>query len=59
MLISEPMLANHDAETMPKPWIKWSYQPVCVQDVPAALIRAIAMATMLPAGLIYSTYQSH
>jgi benzoylformate decarboxylase len=53
MLIGEPMLANRDAESMPKPWVKWSYQPVRAQDVPAALIRAIAIATMPPAGPVY------
>lgn len=53
MLIGEPMLANREAEMMPKPWVKWSYQPVRAQDVPAALIRAIAIATMPPAGPVY------
>jgi benzoylformate decarboxylase len=53
MLIGEPMLANREPEMMPKPWVKWSYQPVRAQDVPAALIRAIAVATMPPAGPVY------
>jgi benzoylformate decarboxylase len=53
MLIGEPMLANRDAETMPKPWVKWAYQPVRAQDVPAALVRAIATATMPPSGPVY------
>jgi len=53
MLIGEPMLANREAETMPKPWVKWAYQPVRAQDVPAALVKAIAMATMPPAGPVY------
>ena len=53
MLIGEPMLANREAETLPKPWVKWAYQPVRAQDVPAALIKAIAMATMPPAGPVY------
>jgi benzoylformate decarboxylase len=47
------MLANREAETMPKPWVKWSHQPVRAQDVPAALIKAIATATMPPAGPVY------
>jgi benzoylformate decarboxylase len=38
---------------MPKPWVKWAYQPVRAQDVPAALVRAIAVATMPPAGPVY------
>ena len=53
MLIGEPMLTNRDAETMPRPWVKWAYQPVHAQDVPAALVRAIATAIMPPAGPVY------
>ena len=53
MLIGEPMLTNREPEMMPKPWVKWAYQPVRAQDVPAALIRAIATATMPPAGPVY------
>ena len=53
MIIGEPMLANREPESMPKPWVKWAYQPVRAQDVPAALIRAIAVATMPPEGPVY------
>jgi benzoylformate decarboxylase len=53
MLIGEPMLSNRDAEMMPRPWVKWAYQPVRAKDVPAALVRAIATATMPPAGPVY------
>ena len=53
MLIGEPMLTNRDAEIMPRPWVKWAYQPVRAEDVPAALVRAIATATMPPAGPVY------
>jgi len=53
MLIGEPMLSNRDAEMMPRPWVKWAYQPVRAKDVPAALVRAIAIATMPPAGPVY------
>lgn len=53
MILGEPMLTNREAETMPKPWVKWSYQPVRGQDVPAALIKAIAIAQMPPAGPVY------
>ncbi len=38
------MLANRDPEMLPKPWVKWAYQPERAQDVPATLIRAIAIA---------------
>lgn len=39
MLIGEPLLTNREAESMCKPWVKWAYQPVRPEDVPAALIR--------------------
>lgn len=27
LVIGEPYLGNRDATTMPKPWVKWSYEP--------------------------------
>src|ERR1035438_9682869 len=27
LLIGEPYLGNREATTMPKPWVKWSYEP--------------------------------
>lgn len=53
MLIREPFLTNRDPETMPKPWVKQAYQPTRAKDVPAALVRAIATATMPPTGPVY------
>lgn len=53
MLIGEPMLANREVESIAKPFVKWAYQPVRATDVPAALVRAIATATMPPAGPVY------
>jgi len=44
MLIGRPMLANRDPEMLPKPWVKLANQPERAQDVPATLIRAIAIA---------------
>jgi benzoylformate decarboxylase len=38
---------------MPRPWVKWSYQPARAQDVPAALMRAYAIATQAPAGPVF------
>jgi benzoylformate decarboxylase len=53
MLIGEPMLTNHDPLQLPKPYVKWAYQPSRAEDVPAALMRAIAMATQAPQGPVY------
>jgi Thiamine pyrophosphate-requiring enzymes [acetolactate synthase, pyruvate dehydrogenase (cytochrome), glyoxylate carboligase, phosphonopyruvate decarboxylase] len=53
MLISEPFLTNRDETMMPRPWVKWSYQPPRAQDVPAAIMRAYAMALQPPAGPVF------
>jgi len=38
---------------MPKPWVKWAYEPVRAEDVPAAFMRAIATALQPPAGPVF------
>lgn len=53
MLIGDPLLANRDETVIAKPFVKWAYQPVIPQDVPAAVIRAIATAMLPPAGPVY------
>ncbi len=49
MLLLEPWLTNVDATMLPRPWVKWAYEPVRAQDVPAAFMRAIATAVQPPA----------
>ena len=53
MLLGDPYLTNREATKLPEPWVKWSYQPARAEDVPAALVRAIAMASMPPAGPVF------
>ncbi|HGN1706990.1 TPA: benzoylformate decarboxylase [Providencia rettgeri] len=53
MLLMEPWLTNIEPEVLPKPWVKWSYQPVRAEDVPAAFMRAYAMALQPPAGPVF------
>jgi benzoylformate decarboxylase len=53
LVTGEPYLSNREATTMPKPWVKWSYEPVRAQDVPEAFMRAYAMALQPPAGPVY------
>src|SRR3954463_13112318 len=50
MLLLEPYLTNVDPTMLPRPWVKWAYQPVRAEDVPAAFMRAIATALQPPAG---------
>jgi benzoylformate decarboxylase len=53
MVITEPYLTNRDETQLPRPWVKWAYQPVRAQDVPAAFMRAYAVATQPPAGPVF------
>ncbi|TDB04199.1 benzoylformate decarboxylase [Halomonas marinisediminis] len=49
----ESMLANVDATQLPKPLVKWSYEPACPGDVPRALSQAIHMASLPARGPVY------
>lgn len=49
----EPMLTNVDATSLPRPLVKWSYEPASPQDVPRALNQAIHLATLPPQGPVY------
>ncbi len=53
MLLMEPWLTNIEPTELPKPWVKWSYEPVRAGDVPAAFMRAYAVATQPPAGPVF------
>src|SRR3954464_542970 len=53
MLPPEPYLTNTEPTMLPRPWVKWAYQPARAQDVPAAFMRAIATALQPPAGPVY------
>jgi benzoylformate decarboxylase len=53
MILGEPLLTNRDETMLPRPWVKWAYQPVRAQDVPAAIMRAYVTAMQPPAGPVY------
>ena len=44
MILCEPLLTNRDETMLPRPWVKWAYQPVRAQDVPAAIMKAYAIS---------------
>ena len=48
MLLMEPMLTNIEPTMLPRPWVKWAYEPVRAEDIPAAFMRAIATALQSP-----------
>jgi benzoylformate decarboxylase len=53
MILGDPYLTNRDETLLPRPWVKWAYQPVRAQDVPGAIMRAYATAVQPPAGPVY------
>jgi benzoylformate decarboxylase len=53
LVIGEPYLGNRDATNLPRPWVKWAYEPARAEDVPAAVMRAYAVAAQPPAGPVY------
>jgi benzoylformate decarboxylase len=53
MLLLEPWLTNVEPTMMPRPWVKWAYEPVRAEDVPAVFMRAIATALQPPSGPVF------
>jgi benzoylformate decarboxylase len=53
MVLAEPFLTNKDETVLPRPWVKWAYQPARAEDVPAAIMRGYALALQPPAGPVY------
>src|SRR6478735_5184856 len=53
MVLCEPYLTNTEETLLPQPWVKWAYQPARAQDVPAAFMRAYAVAIQPPAGPVF------
>jgi len=53
MLLLEPWLTDIEPGVLPRPWVKWAYQPARAQDVPAAFRRAYATAIQPPAGPVF------
>jgi benzoylformate decarboxylase len=50
MLPTEPYLFAASAEEFPRPYVKWSCQPACAENVPAAIARAYYTAMERPCG---------
>lgn len=53
LLLMEPWLTNVEATMLPRPWVKWAYEPARAEDVPAAFMRAIATALQPPQGPVF------
>ncbi|MET0291718.1 MAG: thiamine pyrophosphate-binding protein, partial [Steroidobacteraceae bacterium] len=50
LMLMEPFLYAAQATELPKPYVKWSCEPACPQDVPAAIARAYYIAMQPPCG---------
>jgi benzoylformate decarboxylase len=53
MLAVEPWLVNVEAVELPKPYVKWSYEPARAEDVPGAIERAYHTAMQAPMGPVF------
>jgi len=53
MILCDPMLTNRDETMLPRPYVKWAYQPTRAKDVPGAIMRAYALAVQPPSGPVY------
>ena len=51
-LLAEPFLASRAVETV-KPYVKWAYEPLRAEDVPAAIARAYYLAMQPPMGPVF------
>src|SRR5260370_30073408 len=49
----EVLLSNLDSTQLPRPLVKWSYEPSIAQDVPLAMSRALHMVALPPSGPVY------
>jgi benzoylformate decarboxylase len=53
MALVDPYLNNREATELPKPWVKWAYEPARAEDVPAAFMQAYAVAMQPPMGPVF------
>lgn len=53
MLLIEPYLTNTQPHLIAAPFVKWSCEPARAEDVPAALMRAYAVAMQPPRGPVF------
>jgi benzoylformate decarboxylase len=51
-ILAEPFLTSRAVETV-KPYVKWAYEPLRAEDVPAAIARAYYLAMQPPMGPVF------
>jgi len=50
--LAEPFLVSRAVEAV-KPYVKWAYEPLCSEDVPAAIARGYYLAMQPPKGPVF------
>ena len=53
MLLMEPWLTDVEPTMLPRPWVKWAYEPARAEDIPAVFMRAVATALQPPSGPVF------
>ena len=53
MMALSALLTNADATTLPRPGVKWSYEPARAEDVPMAVARGLHLAGLHPRGPVF------
>jgi benzoylformate decarboxylase len=53
MSLCDPYLNNPNATLLPANWVKWAFEPARAEDVPAAFMRAYAVAMQPPKGPVF------
>jgi benzoylformate decarboxylase len=53
MMALDALLTNRDATNLPRPAVKWSYEPARAEDVPMAIARGLHLAGLHPRGPVF------
>jgi benzoylformate decarboxylase len=56
MLLMEPWLTDVEPTMLPRPWVKWAYEPTRPEDIPAVFMRAVATALQPPSGPVFLSF---
>src|ERR1700689_2633798 len=56
MLLMEPWLTDVESTMLPRPWVKWAYEPARAEDIPAVFMRAVATALQPPSGPVFLSF---
>jgi hypothetical protein len=52
----EPWLTDVELTLLPRPWLKWAYEPARAEDIPAVFMCAVAIALQPPSGPVFLSF---